>query len=117
MDKSPRIVVVGCCASGKSTLVKNLRKADIPAFSVAQEHSSVSYMFRLRDPDFVVFLDASYEELRRRRDISWGKDRLQDQKRRLAKAKHVADIHINTDQMTPGQVSDLVLKLLEENES
>lgn len=98
------MVVVGPCASGKTTLVDLLRMRGITAYSAAQEHSNAPSMYLQHDPDFVVYLEASYEEIRRRRSVSWGRARLAAQRRRLAAARETADLVINTDGVDPGAV-------------
>ncbi len=108
----PLIAVVGACASGKTTLVSMLRERGINAYSVAQEHSRLQYMYLLREPDLVVYLDVSYPVVRRRRDVSWGPKRLLQQKCRLRQARRRADLEVNTDDLTPEQVCAEVMGFL-----
>ncbi len=110
---SPRIVVLGPCASGKTTLVNSLLQLDVDAYLVAQEHSVIPRMFRRRNPDVVVYLDVSYEELKKRRKISWFKKRLDAQHERLKIARIEADLYVNTDGLTPNEVRDRVIHFLE----
>ena len=49
----PRIVVVGPCASGKSTLVSGLREHGYDALASGQEHSEVHHLWRRTNPDVV----------------------------------------------------------------
>ncbi len=109
----PKVVVVGPCASGKSTLVAHLQEAGINAYWVAQEHSIVSGMFRRREPDLVIYLDISEEGLTQRRDLVWFRSRLDAQKCRLARARLEADLIITTDDITPMAIRDKVLAFIE----
>jgi len=54
-----RIVIVGVCAAGKTTLAENLKSIGYDAATVAQEHSYIPTLYRNTSPDVVVFLDAS----------------------------------------------------------
>lgn len=107
-----RIAVVGPCASGKSLLAELLREEGLAAYTVCQEHSGVSYLFRLRDPDAVVFLDVSYEHLRTRRRIAWGPESLARQKTRLERARRECDVYVLTDGLSPAQVFEQVVQAL-----
>ena len=69
MSASPKIVVVGVCASGKTTLVEGLRARGYRARSVALEHSNVPRLWTYHDPDFLVVLDCSLDTIRKRRLI------------------------------------------------
>ncbi len=104
-----KVVVVGPCASGKSLLVQALALEGYAAYAVAQEHSLVPGLFLRRAPDAVVFLDASYDSIRRRRRIAWGPAALQTQLERLDQARRAADIVVSTDGKSPEQVATQVL--------
>lgn len=106
------MVVVGPCASGKTTLVEQLRLRGIAAYSVAQEHSNAPSMYLRHDPAFVVYLEASYEEIRRRRSVSWGHTRLEAQRGRLSAAREDADLVIDTDGVEPGVIYERTLAAL-----
>jgi nicotinamide riboside kinase len=103
---SPRIAIVGPCASGKSTLVHRLRKEGWDARMPAQEHSGVRDMWRkLVDPDILVVLDARDEVLQARRpDVDLASDYLATERRRLAHAREHADLVIDTSDLSPEQV-------------
>jgi guanylate kinase len=107
------VVVVGPDAAGKSTLVQRLRKAGFDARSCAQDHSYVPDMWRrLSRPGFLIFLDASLETIARRRPIAWGQDRLDALQKRLAHARQHCDLYVDTDEMTPGEVTEFVIRAL-----
>jgi len=94
-----QIVVVGTCASGKSTLVKALRSRGFNAFACAQEHSFVPDLWRLRKPDLVVFLEADLAAIRRRRSPTWSETIYRAQRQRLANARQAADVVIDTSRV------------------
>lgn len=108
-----RVAVVGPDAAGKSTLVLRLRQAGFDARSCAQDHSYVPDMWRrLSRPRFLVFLDASLETIARRRPIAWGQDRLDALQKRLAHARQHCDLYVNTDELTPEEVTESVRRAL-----
>ncbi|MEW6524500.1 MAG: hypothetical protein AB1445_13265 [Bacillota bacterium] len=109
-----RILVVGVCTSGKTTLVDALRRRGYDAYCVAQEHSSVSRLWALRSPDLVVCLDVSYEAAVTRRKVFWGPERLQRQRDLLEQARARADIYLDTTGLTPGKVLSRVLEAISE---
>lgn len=110
--KAKRILVVGVCTAGKSTLVRALRERGHQAYSVAQEHSSVPGLWRLRKPDHVVYLDVNYDAAKRRRRIFWDDDRLRLQRERLRDVRTHAHLVIDTSHLTCEQVLDMVLSTL-----
>jgi adenylate kinase len=92
----PRIVVVGTCASGKSTLVEELKSHGLDAYVCAQEHSDVPTLWRHLSPNFVVLLETDLETIRERRSPSWPESIYQRQVRRLEHARSVANLIVNT---------------------
>jgi ABC-type glutathione transport system ATPase component len=108
-----RVVVVGVCAAGKSTLVALLRAAGYAAQSCAQEHSYVGDMWRrLSRPQALVFLDASLAVSRQRRRASYEPEYIAEQRRRLAHARAHCHVYLFTDDLTPEQVRDRVVMAL-----
>ena len=110
----PLIAVVGPCASGKSTLVSALRERGYNAREVKQEHSYVETMWQqFTRPDLLIYLEVSQEVAGERRaaeaDAAWW-DRLQQ---RLRHARQHADLHINTNRLSPDEVVDRALSFLE----
>jgi GTPase SAR1 and related small G proteins len=104
-----RIVVVGPCASGKTTLVGRLRDLGLDALNVAQEHSGIRALWRKKRPDVLVMLEASLPVIRRRRPVPWGEERLTAQRERLKDARAHADLFIQTDSLTREEVTQRVL--------
>jgi broad-specificity NMP kinase len=107
-----RIVVVGPCASGKTTLVSRLRSLGLDAHNVAQEHSGIKKLWRKKQPDVVVMLEASLPVIRRRRSVPWGEERLAAQRERLSDAREHADLFIQTDPLTREEVAERVLDFI-----
>ncbi len=94
---TPRVVVVGPCASGKSTLVAGLRRLGFEAAACGQEHSEIPTLWRHTNPDVVVALEVDLATIRERRGVTEWPDWLYDaQRRRLQQAEAVAAIHVDT---------------------
>jgi len=111
---STRILVVGVCNGGKTTLVTALRRLGYNAYCVAQEHSSVPRLWALRLPDLVVYLDVSYDAALLRRKVHWGPERLEKQRALLASARARADLCLDTSDLSPDQVLAATLRLMVE---
>ena len=111
--KSPLIGVVGVCGAGKTTLIQGLAAQGFNLRHIAQEHSYVPTMWkRLTNPDYLIFLDASYPETIRRRKLNWTQEEYQEQHRRLSDARAHADFYLFTDPLTPEEVVSKVLEFL-----
>lgn len=110
----PKIVVVGHCAAGKSTLVNGLRDAGIDAFVSAQEHSIVPELWKRRRPDLLVFLDVDLDTIRHRRGRSWPASVYALQERRLAPARGSADLEIRTSDVNSIETLSRTLDLVEQ---
>jgi len=110
-----RIVIVGPCASGKTTLVRGLwARGYAQARVVAQEHSGVSDLWQMRgQPDALIYLDARLETIAARQHrTDWTEDYLAEQKRRLQAAEAAADLYLPTDELDQAQVLDRVVEFL-----
>lgn len=110
-----RIVVVGPCASGKTTLVERLGELGYDARVVAQEHSVIRDLWQKRNPDVVVALDLDLEQVRERRSPTWSADIYRVQHERLDEAFEAADIRIDSGMHSEDEVEEIVLRWLEEN--
>jgi hypothetical protein len=110
----PVIKVVGISGSGKSTLVRGLRAAGYDARPVSQEHSHVPALWQhFERPDYLIFLYASVEDQRaRRQDVTWSSDAHHEEMRRLAHAREHADLRIDTGKLTAEDVLRLALSFL-----
>ncbi len=91
-----RIVVVGPCASGKSTLVRNLRNHGFDAYACAQEHSAVPRLWAHQEPDVVIALRTGLETIRKRRGAEWSETIYEAQMHRLHDAYEAAGLTIDT---------------------
>jgi hypothetical protein len=110
----PRIVVVGPCAAGKSTLVANLRPRGYPIRSCAQEHSHVPKLWqKYCRAETLIYLDAGLETIGRRQGRSdWTQQRLDEQRRRLADAREHCDLYLYTDALSRNEVAERVEQYL-----
>jgi cytidylate kinase len=112
-SSAPRVVVVGPCASGKSTLVEALRAHGYDALVSAQEHSAISSLWQRSNPDVLIALVASIEAVRERRDASWPGWLHDVQEERLAKAQDAADLVIDTSDLGVDEVVSRAIQFLE----
>jgi hypothetical protein len=111
----PLVGVVGVCGSGKSTLIAGLEQRGFACRHIAQEHSYVPAMWRLiTDPDFLIYLIASFDVCTARRRLNWNRADYEEQLRRLAHAREHADLTIDTDALTPQAVLQRALAFLKE---
>lgn len=114
--RQPVIGIVGVCGSGKTTVVQGLAAYGIIARPVAQEHSYVQTMWRrITNPDILIFLDASYPETIRRRNLNWTEEEYKEQQHRLEDARLHADLYIFTDPLKPGEVVEMVRRFVLNN--
>lgn len=67
---------------------------------------------KIAKPDVLVFLDVSYAETLVRRNWTWSEADYSEQLRRLRHARLHADLVIDTDPLTPGEVAGRVLEYL-----
>ncbi len=106
------IAVVGPCAAGKSTLIRQLRAAGYAARHIAQEHSFAPDMWlRLANPDILVFLDVSFPvSMARRPDSRWTRREYEQQQHRLRHARRHAHLYIHTDGLSPQEVFQRVME-------
>jgi hypothetical protein len=112
----PLIAIVGVCAAGKTTLAAALRSRGYNARGILQEHSYVPTMWqRITRPDLLIYLDASLDSVRRRRnDPSFPLDLYDEECSRLRHARAHCDLYIPTDDHSPAAVLDSALALLTE---
>ena len=94
------IVVVGPCASGKSTLAGGLVALGYQARVVGQEHSEIERLWKRHDPVVVIGLQASLDTVRRRRGRNWPEAVYERQQRRLAPAMAAAVVVIDTGELS-----------------
>jgi len=109
-----RVVVVGVCASGKSSLVRALVDRGYDARACAQEHSYVPDMWqRMSRPQALVCLDAREATIRGRLRSPPSREQMVAQRRRLAHARAHCDLYLPTDSLTPSDVAMQVVAWLQ----
>lgn len=80
---------------------------------IAQEHSYVPDMWqRLSRPDILIYLDVSFPVSLARRPMPWREEDFIEQQRRLRHARAHADFVIQTDHLTPEEVTAQVIAYL-----
>ena len=94
-----RVVVVGPCASGKSTLVRGLRDLGYDAIACGQEHSEIATLWRHAEPDVLIALLVDLPTVRRRRGDDWPERLHEVQKHRLAPAVAAADLVLDSAEL------------------
>ena len=115
-EESRKIVVVGPCAAGKSTLVTALRALGYDAHVSGQEHSEIATLWQHSDPDVLIALEVEIRAVRGRRGGSWPEWLHDVQVRRLAEASRAANLIIDTTGLTPESVVDRVVAYLQRPE-
>lgn len=114
------ILVVGPCASGKSTLVRGLRdKGYAGARQVAQEHSGVRNLWSKRGrPQVLIYLDARFETMNlRQKRMDWTQALLDEQHARLDSARRACDLYLPTDELAIAEVLETVIDFLQRRDS
>jgi deoxyadenosine/deoxycytidine kinase len=108
------IGIVGPCAAGKTTLVAGLNDYGYQARGIAQEHSFAPSMWqRITKPDVLIYLDVSYENTIRRRQLDWTPGEYTEQLHRLRHARQYADFYLDTNPLTISEVLARVIDFLE----
>jgi shikimate kinase len=111
-----RVVLVGVCGSGKTTLALRLRRLGYEVRECGQEHSEVPHMWQVMSrPDVLIYLDASEEVIRQRGRRHYVKDMIAEQRRRLAHARAHCQLYVMTDDLTPTEVLERVTHFLADN--
>lgn len=111
-NRLPRIVVVGPCAAGKSTLVESLQALGYDAHASGQEHSAITSLWEHAQPDVLIALEVDIAAVRSRRDAEWPEWLHDVQVRRLSAASAAADLTIDTTDLDSAAVSSRVVAFL-----
>lgn len=112
---SAMIGIVGPCAAGKSTLAAALEQRGLHAKQIVQEHSYVPQMWRIvGKPDFLIYLDASYENCTQRKQLNWTQAEYEQQQSRLSDARENCDYYLSTDGIAEAEVARRALAELAE---
>jgi nicotinamide riboside kinase len=107
--------IVGPCSAGKSTLINQLRESGYNCKHIAQEHSFVPDMWqKLVNPRALIYLDVSYETSMSRRKLNLTPLEFQEQENRLSHARDHAQIYVDTNPLTIGEVFHTVVESLNE---
>ena len=109
---SARIIVVGPCAAGKSTLVEALQAHGYDAHVSAQEHSAIASLWQHSQPDILIALEADIAAVRARRGGDWPEWLHDLQVQRLQAASAAANLTIDTTNLDPDTVSSQALAFL-----
>jgi hypothetical protein len=112
-----KIVVVGPCAAGKSTLVTAQRQLGYDAHVSGQEHSEIPKLWQHSQPDVLIALAVDMSAVRDRRGGSWPEWLHDLQLRRLAAASRAANLAIDTTELSPQSVVDRVVAYLQRTEA
>lgn len=105
--------IVGPCAAGKSSLAEALSERGLVAVQIVQEHSYAPQMWRIiGKPDFLIYLDASYESCTQRKSLNWSRAEYQQQLKRLADAREYCDLYLPTDTLSEAEVAQQALAAL-----
>lgn len=118
MDPTPRsdqrrIVVIGPCASGKTSLTTTLKRLGFDARACGQEHSEIPELWRHLEPDVLVGLQIHLDTLRERRSATWPGSIYARQLTRLASGFSHADLVIDCDEIDQETVANAVVAWLE----
>jgi hypothetical protein len=107
-----RIVVVGPCAAGKTTLVNALSAFGYDAHPCAQEHSEIATLWRHSQPEVLIALKVDLGAVRSRRGSHWPAWLYDTQVRRLTNAYSSADLVIDASRQDASAVLDAVVAYL-----
>lgn len=109
-----RVVLVGICGSGKTTLAQGLRELGYEVKECGQEHSEVPYMWQvLSRPDVLIYLDANEDVTYRRGERHYVPGFVEEERRRLAHARAHCDLYLMTDDLSATEVLERVAAFLE----
>ena len=111
--KSPLIGLVGVCASGKTTLIRQLTLLGYNCRHIAQEHSYVPSMWQqITHPDYLIYLYVNYPTTVKRKNLNWTEAEYREQLHRLEHAYAHADFIIDNSFQSPEETLELVVNQL-----
>jgi len=113
MGQSLKIGLVGACGTGKSELTSRLKERGFQVRHIAQEHSFAPKMWKvISNPDILIYLHVSYPETLNRKNFKWTEKEYQEQLHRLRHARAHADLKIDTDNISPDEVFQIILTFI-----
>jgi hypothetical protein len=68
----------------------------------------------ISNPDILIYLHVSYPETLKRKRFRWSEKEYQEQLHRLRHAHENADLHIDTDPLSPEEVLKIILSEISE---
>lgn len=108
-----RVVLVGVCGSGKTTLARALRERGYEVRECHQEHSEAPRMWQvISQPDVLIYLDASDRVIGERGTTHSLPNYTDEERRRLAHARAHADLYLMTDDLSADAVLARTLEFL-----
>ena len=110
-----RVVVIGPCASGKTSLTTRLQALGYDARACGQEHSEIPGLWRRQQPDVLIGLRIDLETLRSRRSSTWSHRIYERQLDRLRSGFEHADLVIDCAAIDQEAVVQTVVRWLEEH--
>lgn len=110
-----RIVVIGPCASGKTSLTASLQRLGYDALACGQEHSEIADLWKHQQPDVVIGLRIGLDTLRQRRSSDWPEALYHRQMARLECGFRNADLVIDSDRFGQDEVANQVVTWLKEH--
>lgn len=110
-----RIVVIGPCASGKTTLTTRLKALGYDARACGQEHSEITELWQHLEPDILIGLRIDLATLRHRRSAGWSDRLYARQLERLRSGYDHADLVIDADRNDQESVLETTLRWLREH--
>ena len=110
-----RIVVIGPCASGKTSLTTRLQRLGYDALACGQEHSEIAELWKHQQPDVVVGLRIDLDTLRQRRSRDWPEGIYGRQMARLESGYRNADLVIDCNAVDQELVMNRVVEWLRDH--
>lgn len=109
-----KILLLGICASGKTTIAKSLTKQGYDVGVCSQEHSQNPQLWRRQNADFVVVLDCQKSTAEKRRQKKMNLRAYQEQKQKLLDARDHCHLFLPTDNDTVEETAKKIITVYRE---